>query len=157
MKTQPAPELEKLSVFLGDWTTQGTIHPGPWGEGGKFSWIESTRWMAGHFFLIGHWDYTMPDDMGGPGEELFIIGYDPHRRLYTFDAFSSHGLHQISMGQVHGNAWTWDSQATQDGKPVKQKMTMQFDSETTYALKLELSQDGETWQTFMEGQATKKL
>ncbi|HUO14057.1 MAG TPA: DUF1579 family protein [Verrucomicrobiae bacterium] len=153
---QPAAELLQLNVFLGDWETEGLIHPGPWGPGGKFSWTEHSEWMTGNFFLVGHWHFHMPADMGGPGEEIFIIGYDSHRRVYTFDAFSSHGLHQVSTGRVKGGIWIWDSDALQDGKRIRQRMMIEFLSPTSYTLKFEHSSDGRKWQLFMEGQAAKK-
>ena len=90
---KPGPEVAKLAYFVGKWATKGTILPGPWGAGGEFSWIESTKWMSGQFFVIGHWDFKMPAELGGDGEEMFVMGYDANRSIYTFDAFSSHGLH----------------------------------------------------------------
>ncbi|HKH99807.1 MAG TPA: DUF1579 family protein [Candidatus Sulfotelmatobacter sp.] len=162
MKTsvKPHSEVKKLSYFVGKWATKGTILPGPWGQGGKFSWTETTKWMKGRFFVIGRWDFKMPAALGGDGEEIFVMGYDARQNVYTFDAFSSQGLHQVSRGTVSGNTWTWTSESIQpvQGKmqPVQQKMTMQVLSPTSYTLKLELSYDGATWVTFMEGKAVKK-
>ena len=153
---QPAPEVAKLGYFVGKWTTKGKILPGPWGAGGEFSWAESTEWMSGGFFVVGHWDFQMPAELGGDGEEIFIMGYDTNRRAYSFDAFSSQGLHQVSKGTLTDDTWVWTSESIQNGKPVQQKMTMQVLSPTSYSLKFELSSDGTTWMTFMEGTATKK-
>ncbi|HTW58809.1 MAG TPA: DUF1579 family protein [Terriglobales bacterium] len=152
----PAPELAKLDYFVGDWTTEGSILPGPWGAGGKFSWTEHTQWMTGHFFLVGRWDFQMPAHLGGDGEELFVIGYDTRHSVYTFDAFSSQGLHQISQGRLTGDSWLWTSEGLQQGQPVQQRMTMQVLSPTTYNLRFEISNDGTIWKTFMEGKAVKK-
>jgi hypothetical protein len=98
----------------------------------------------------------MPDELGGHGEELFVMGYDANRNVYSFDAFSSQGLHQVSQGTLSGDLWTWTSESIQNGKPVQQKMTMEILSPSSYNLKFELSSDGATWMTFMEGKATKK-
>jgi hypothetical protein len=99
----------------------------------------------------------MPPDLGGDGEEIFIMGFDAGQNIYTFDAFSSQGQHQISRGTVSGDTWIWTSQAPQtDQKTKQQKMTMKILSPASYSLKFELSTDGETWMTFMEGKATKK-
>jgi uncharacterized protein DUF1579 len=153
---KPPAEVEKLSYFVGDWTTEGRIQPGPWGEGGKFSWTESTKWMAGRFFVIGHWHFHMPASLGGDGEEIFIMGYDPPAAAYTFDAFSSQGLHQVSKGRLEGDTWTWLSEGMQAGRPVQQRMTMQVLSPTSYKLKFEISTDGSNWALFMQGTATKQ-
>ena len=156
IKTAPSPELKKLACFVGKWVTRGTIPPGPWGAGGQFSWIENTKWMNGNFFLVGHWDFKMPAELGGDGEEIFVIGYDTNQKVYTFDAFSSQGLHQVSKGTVSGTTWTWNSESIQNGQPVRQKMTMQNVSPASYTLKFEISSDSKTWITFMEGKATKR-
>ena len=153
---KPAPEVAKLGYFVGKWTAKGTILAGPWGGGGEFGWSENTEWMSGKFFVIGHWDFQMPEELGGDGEEIFIMGYDTNRHVYSFDAFSSQGLHQVSKGTVDGDSWLWTSESIQNGKPVQQRMTMTVISPSSYSLKFELSSDGEEWLTFMEGKVTKK-
>jgi hypothetical protein len=153
---KPAPEVQKLDYFAGDWTVEGMIFPGPWGSGGKFGWTDKTKWMSGKFFVVGHWDFTMPTELGGDGEELFVMGYDTREKVYTFDAFSSQGLHQVSKGILNGDTWVWDSEGMQAGASVKQKMTMTMLSAMRYTLKFEISNDGENWTTFMEGTAAKK-
>jgi hypothetical protein len=151
---KPAPEVKKLGYFVGKWITTGTISAGPWGDGGKFSWGEVTAWMAGGFFIVGHWDFKMPRHLGGGGEELFVMGYDTDRAVYTFNAFSSQGLHQVSQGTVSGDRWTWTSQALYDGKKVDQRLTMRILSPNAYTQKFEICIDG-AWITFMDGQTTK--
>jgi hypothetical protein len=153
---KPGSEVKKLDYFVGAWTTKGRIAPGPWGAGGKFSWAETTKWMNGNFFLIGNWDFKMPPELGGHGQEIFLIGYDTEQNLYTFDAFSSQGRHQVSRGTVSGNTWTWTSESSSDDQKTKQKMTFKILSPTSYSLKFEVCMDGTTWVTFMEGQAKKK-
>jgi hypothetical protein len=152
----PSQEIQKLGYFVGKWRTAGTILPGPWGAGGKFSWNETTEWMTGNFFVIGHWDFTMPRDLGGNGEEIFVMGYDARQNHYTFDAFSSQGLHQVSKGTLTGDTWTWRSEAFSGGRTVQQKMTMKIASAKSYQLKFELSTNGTNWTTFMEGEAKRK-
>jgi Protein of unknown function (DUF1579) len=153
---QPAPQVAKLGYFVGKWKTKGRILAGPWGAGGEFGWTEDTKWMTGNFFVIGHWDFQMPADLGGDGEEIFVMGYDSIRGVYSFDAFSSQGLHQVSKGTLHGENWIWTSESVQNGKPVQQKMTMKVLSPASYDLKFEISSDGAEWMTFMEGKAAKK-
>jgi hypothetical protein len=153
---KPTPEVTKLGYFVGSWTVRGLIEPGPWGKGGKFSWTDTTRWMPGNFFVVGHWDFQMPRALGGDGEEIFVMGYDTAERVYTFDAFSSQGLHQISRGTFIDNAWIWTSRAIRDGQTVEQKMTMEILSPSSYRLTFEISTDGSTWMTFMKGRAAKK-
>src|SRR5580704_2323068 len=53
MAPKPGPELKKLDYFVGTWTAEGTIAPGPWGAGGKFSSTDTMEWMPGNFFVEG--------------------------------------------------------------------------------------------------------
>lgn len=157
---KPSPAVQKLGYFVGAWTTTGVIAEGPWGTGGKFRWRERTKWMSGNFFLVGYWNFQMPSALGGDGEEIFILGYDPQRKLYTFDAFSSQGLHQLSRGKLRGDTWIWSSEAPNTPrapqKKIQQKMTVKILSPKRYRLKFELSMNGGKWIKFMEGTAEKK-
>lgn len=154
-KPKPPAELSKLGYFVGRWNTEGVILPGEWGGGGYFSWTETTKWMAGGFFVVGQWKFKMPAALGGSGTELFVMGYDPGRRVYTFDAFSSQGLHQISTGTLRGGRWLWTSEGVQGGRRVRQRMTMRVLSRKRYTLTFEVSDEGKTWATFMKGLARK--
>jgi Protein of unknown function (DUF1579) len=150
----PAPELKQLDFMSGDWTTEGTINPGPGMPGGKFSSTSHAEWMQGNFFLVEHSDM----DMAGMGKmkELAILGYDPDRKVYTYTAFNSMGEAENSTGTVNGDTWTWTSDEHMAGTTMKGRFTMKVLSPTSYNMKFELSQDGSNWMTAMEGKATKK-
>jgi hypothetical protein len=98
----------------------------------------------------------MPADMGGDGEELFVIGFDTRQSVCNFDAFSSQGLTRFLKGTCRGDTWTWTSDGAPDGPPVRLKMTMRILSRTGYTLAFEVSTDGTTWLPFMPGKARKK-
>jgi Protein of unknown function (DUF1579) len=153
--TPPSPEVGKLDYFVGTWRVEGTIASGPWGPGGDFSWTDTTKWMRGNFFVIGHWDFKTPPELGGDGEEIFIMGYDTSRKVYSFDAFSSQGRRQVSQGTHDGKVWTWTSQAIYGEQKVKQRMVLKILSLTSYELIFEVSSDGVNWTRFMEGTALK--
>jgi Protein of unknown function (DUF1579) len=155
-RLKPAPEVSQLAYFVGDWIAEGIIEDGPWGAGGEFAWSEATSWMTGGFFIVGHWDFQMPDHLGGGGEELFVMGYDVLQKAYSFTAFSSQGLHLVSRGTLNGNTWTWESEAIHEGRPRQQKMTIEMLSANTYTMKFEICDDGAHWMTFMRGQARRK-
>jgi hypothetical protein len=156
MDTKPGPEVKKLDYFVGTWTTEGTVAQGPWGAGGKFSSTNTTEWMPGNFFIVGHSDSKMPAEVGGDSKEISYIGYDVNQNTYTFDSFSSQGRHEVSKGSVTGDTWLWTSEANYGGQDIKQKMTIKILSPTSHSIKFEISLDGTTWMTFMEGKATKK-
>ena len=156
MGVPPGPELKKLDYFVGSWTTEGTVAPGPWGMGGKFSASGSWEWMQGNFFLQGHADFQMPPEVGGNGKDVMFMGYDTDQNTYTHDSFNSMGRHQASKGTLSGDTWTWTSSANYAGQDIQQNMTMKVLSPTSYTVKFEISLDGKNWMTFMDGKATKK-
>lgn len=156
MDTTPGPEVKKLDIFAGTWTFDATVGQGPWGAGGKFTSTGTNEWMPGNFFLVGHSDSKMPPELGGDSKETSYMGYDTDQNVYTHDVFSSQGHHTVSKGTVSGDTWLWTSTATYGGQEIKQKMTIKILSPTSHSIKFEISIDGTTWMTFMEGKATKK-
>ena len=156
MAPKPSPEVKKLDYFVGSWTTDATIAPGPWGNGGKFTATGTTEWMDGSFFVVTHSDFKMPPELGGDGKELSLMGYDTQQNTYVYEGFNSQGNHESSKGSVSGDTWTWTSEANYGGQDVKQKLTMKVLSPTSYSVKFEVSTDGTTWLPFFEGKATKK-
>jgi len=156
MAPKPGPETKKLEYFLGTWTTEGTVAQGPWGMGGKFTSTDTTEWMDGNYFVMSHSDFKMPPELGGDGKETSVMGYDTEQNTYFYEGFNSQGRHESSKGTVSGDTWTWTSEANYDGQDVKQRSTMKILSPTSFNMKFEVSMDGTTWNTFMEGKATKK-
>jgi hypothetical protein len=156
MAPKPGPEVKKLDYFVGSWTVDGTIGPGPWGSGGKFSSTDTSEWMPGNFFVEGRSDFKMPPEIGGDGKAIAFMGYDTDANLYTYDEFNSQGRHETSKGTVSGDIWTWTTTQNYGGQEVKQKMTMKVLSPASYTVKFEISLDGTTWMTFMDAKATKK-
>lgn len=156
MPDKPGPEVKKLDYFVGTWNVAGTIAPGPWGAGGKFSSTNTTDWMAGGFFLESHSDFKMPPELGGDGKATAFMGYDTDANGYTYDAFNSQGRREVSKGTVSGDTWTWTSSQNYSGQEIKQKTTMKVLSPASYTFKLEISMDGTNWTTFMDVKATKK-
>lgn len=156
MDSKPGPELKKLDAFVGTWTTEGMVSQGPWGAGGKFTSTNTSEWMGGSFFLVGNSDFKMPPEIGGDGKETVYMGYDTNENTYTFDSFSTQGRHNVSKGSVAGDTWLWTSSANYGGQDIKQRITIKILSPTSHTMKFEISMDGTTWMTFMEGKATKK-
>jgi Protein of unknown function (DUF1579) len=151
-----APELKKLDYFVGTWSTEGTISPGPWGAGGKITSTNTTDWMTGNFFLVRHSDVRMPAELGGDSTTTAYMGYDAARNVYTYDEFNSNGRRNISQGTLSGDTWTWTSSQNYNGQEVQQKLTLKTVSPTLYNLKFEVSIDGTNWMPFMDAKITKK-
>lgn len=151
-KPKPAPELKKLEYFAGTWTTEGTIKPGPMGPGGTFTGTNRVRWMEGAFFLVTNSEFS---GAMGKGAETAYMGYDSNDKMYTYDSFNTLGEADHAKGNVSGDTWTWQSETRMGGQSMKGRLTMKVLSPTAYDFKFELSPDGTTWTTALEGKATK--
>lgn len=147
----PGPEQKRLQYFVGTWTSEYNLKPGPMGPGGKMINTDRSQLMPGGFFVITH-----TDGKGAMGEltELAVMGYDAKTRTYTYDAYNNFGEAAHFAGTVQGDTWTWMSESKVGGKPTKMRFTVKEVSPTMYTIKFEMSSDG-SWTTVMEGKATK--
>ena len=152
----PAPELKKLDFLAGHWTAEGTMTPPgpPTTPATKWTMTTKAEWLEGSHFLVEHSD----GDLGPMGKitELAVMGFDRDRKIYTYNAFSSLGEAESATGTLDGDTWTWLSDEHRNGAAFKGRYTMKVLSPTSYTMKFEMSQDGASWATVMEGKATKK-
>jgi Protein of unknown function (DUF1579) len=148
----PAPELKKLDALVGTWNSEGDLKPGPMGPGGKMTMAEKYKWMPGGFFLVLHTTFKS-DMMDGSGTSF--MGYNSDDKQYTYDEFDSMGERAHSTGAVDGDTWTWSGEEKMGGRMMKNHFIMKMVSPTAYSYKYEVSQDGTTWTTVMDGKATK--
>ena|SRR5215467_996905 len=151
---KPGPELKKLDYFIGNWKSDGEMKPGPFGPGGKMAMTEKVSWMDGNFFAVINSNY----DAGtmGKGTGVAYMGYNTEDKVYTYDEYNSQGEAEHSKGTVEGDTWTWTSDDKMNGMAFKSRFTMKILSPTAYTFKFEMSQDGTTWNTMMEGKAVKQ-
>src|SRR5215472_9136465 len=96
---KPAPELAKLDYLAGNWISDGDLKPGPMGPGGKVSSTDEAHWMEGKFFLV------MQSKFGGAmgsGSSTSYFGYNPDKKVYTYNEFNSMGQAEYSEGTING-------------------------------------------------------
>jgi uncharacterized protein DUF1579 len=149
---KPGPEHKKLDIFVGSWTLDGDMKPGPMGPGGKVEEKEKCEWMEGGSYLICHFDYKSPM---GNGVGLSVMGYSNDDKAYTYREFTSDGEFTDSRGQIDGDTWTWTSDEKMGTMTMKGRFTIKFTSATSYNFGFEMSQDGTKWMNMMDGKATK--
>jgi Protein of unknown function (DUF1579) len=149
---KPGAEYKKLDVFAGSWTLDGDLKPGAMGPGGKMTESEKCEWMDGGFFLVCHTDFKSGM---GDGVGLAVMGYSNENKSYTYREFNSWGEFDDSKGSVDGDTWTWTSDEKVRDKTVKGRFTTKMTSPTAYDFSFEMSPDGTTWTTVMDGKATK--
>ena len=150
---KPGPEVKKLNYFVGHWTSEGDMKPGPMGPGGKFTLQENSEWMDGGYFVVIHSKYSgggMPD-----GTSTAYMGYDTQGKVYTYDEFNSSGEHAHSTGNLDGDNFVWMSDMKMGAQTMKGRFSMKLMPPNAYAYKFEVSPDGKAWSLVMDGKDTK--
>ena len=150
---KPGPEVKKLNVFVGKWSSAGEMKPGLMGPGGKFSGIDNCEMVSGGFGVLCH--STM--DMGamGKGLEVGIHGYDADKKEYVYSAVGSDGSMTLARGQVTGDTWTWTAEGKIGDKVMKQRYSIKWTSKDAYEFKFDAGPDANSMQTVMEGKETR--
>jgi len=149
---KPAPELKNVDYFAGTWKMEGTMKPGPMGPGGAMTETETNKWMDGNFFLVCNSDFK---SSMGDGTGISMIGYDSDKKVYTYDEYNSMGEAEHSTGTLDGSTWTWTSDEHMNGMTMHGRFIIKELSPTSYTFNFDMSQDGTTWNTVMDGKATK--
>jgi len=150
---KPAPELKRLDYFVGTWAAEGEFKPGPLGAGGKFTGTNRVAWMDGGFFLVTQSEFS---GAMGKGTETAYMGWDGDERIYTYDSFNSMGEADHAKGSLDGDTWTWRSETRIGAQTMKGRLTLKMRSASAYDFRFEMSSDGKTWTTVLEGKDTKK-
>ncbi|MGO9862440.1 MAG: DUF1579 family protein [Terriglobales bacterium] len=150
---KPGPEQQKLNYFVGNWTSEGDLKPGPMGPGGKVTSNDDNQWMDGGFFVVFHATFKITGMGGGTG--LAFMGYDPQEKVYTYDEFNSMGEATHSKGTFDGDTWSWANDMKMGPQTMKARYSMKIVSPTSYTFKFEVSPDGTNWTLVMDGKATK--
>jgi len=96
-----------MGYFAGDWKLEGTMKVSPTAPGGAFTSTEHSEWVPGSFFVETH--SSMKSPMGNI-RGVRVMEYNPADKVYTDNAYNSLGEHQVALGHVQGNTWTWTSE-----------------------------------------------
>lgn len=148
----PGPEQKRLGYFAGEWTGEADMKESPFGPAGKMTSTDRNEWFPGGFFLVLHSE--MKGAMGD-GKGLALMGYNAEEKVYTYYAINNLGMAESAKGTVAGNTWTWTSEAKMGGKMIKGRFIIKELSPTSYNFTWEISPDGQTWSTVMQGKTTK--
>jgi hypothetical protein len=153
-QAKPGPEHEKLGYFVGKWTSQGEMKPGPFGPGGKMTMTETCDWFEGKFVVVCHSQGISPM---GPAKGIAIMSYSTEEKVYTYYAADSMGMSMATVprGTVQGDTWTYTDESTMGGQKVKSRFTMKVQSPTAYTFAWEMQGPDGKWTTMMDGKATK--
>jgi hypothetical protein len=149
---RPGPEVEKLSYFIGAWTSTGHIRPSPLGDGGDTKGRQSCGWMPGKFFVGCMIQSESP--MGRVQTEG-IMGWDPDKKVYSWTSFDSMGRRELATGTFENGVWTWSGETKLGDKMMKTRYVISDTTPEGYAVRWETSSDGKDWKSMMESKVTK--
>jgi hypothetical protein len=153
-QTKPGPEHKRLGFFVGKWTAQGEMKPGPMGPGGKITSTDTCEWFEGQYSVICRYEGTGPT---GPSKGIGIIGYNPEQKVYTYYGVDNTSMNMASVpkGTVKGDTWTYTDEGTMGGQKFKTRVTIREVSATEQTFKMEMQGPDGKWAPVMESRSTK--
>jgi hypothetical protein len=144
------PQHQRMSFFLGDWTASGTSKISPKSPGAPFTLKEHGEWVTDGYFL--ETKTSMKGAMGAVNSQR-VMGYNVEDNTYTYNVYNSLGEHQVAIGHLNGNTWTWASAEKLNGITVKGRYTVVETGPNTFTFKSEVADPKGGWVTVMEGKA----
>ena len=144
------PQHQRMSFFLGDWTASGTSKISPKGHAAPFTLKEHGDWVTDGYFL--ETKTSIKSDLGTVNS-VRMMGYNVEDKVYTYNVYNSLGEHQLALGHLTGNTWTWDSAEKLNGVTVKGRYTVVETGPDTFTFKSEVADPKGGWVTVMEGKA----
>jgi Protein of unknown function (DUF1579) len=151
---KPGPEHQRLAYFVGNWTSEGELRPGPFGPGGKMSSTDTCEWFEGRFAVICRGEGKSPM---GPIRNLGILSYSPEEKVYAYYGVDNSGMimSTVAKGTVQGDTWTYTDESLMGGKKVKSRVTLKEVSPTSYTFTMDMMGDDGKWVSMMESKQTK--
>mgnify|MGYP003580399889 CR=1 FL=1 len=150
---KPTDRHAKLKALEGTWVGEEKIHPSPWDpKGGPAMGRAETKTDMDGFYVVT--DYVQERDGKTCYKGHGVFGYEPGTNTYTMHWFDSMGF---PSGDPAKGTWEGNRLTFQKASPMGQgRYIYDFEGEGKYRFKIENSQDGKQWSTFMEGMYTRK-
>jgi hypothetical protein len=151
---KPGPEHARLGYFVGKWTAEGEMKPGPMGPGGKIKSTDTCEWFEGRFSVICRSEGTTPM---GASKSIGILGYSPEQKVYTYYGVDNTNMTMASVpkGTIQGDTWTYNDEGTMGGQKFKTRVTIKEVSPTAYTFRMEMQGPDGKWMPMMESKNTK--
>lgn len=151
---KPGPEHKRLAFYVGKWSTEGEVKPGPMGPGGKTKSTDTCEWFEGQFSVICRYEGTGPM---GPSKGVGIIGYNTEEKVYTYYGVDNTSMNMASVpkGTVRGDTWTYTDEGTMGGKTYKSRVIIKEVSPTQQSFRMEMQGPDGKWIPLMESKSTK--
>lgn len=151
---QPGPEHQRLGFFVGKWTVEGEMKPGPMGPGGKMTSSDTCEWFDGRFSVICRSEGTGPF---GPSKNLGILGYSAEEKVYTYYGVDNTNMTMASVpkGTVQGDTWTYTDESMMGGQKMKSRVIIKELSPSRYSFTMDVQGPDGKWLPLMESTSAK--
>lgn len=151
---KPGAEHKKLGYFVGKWTHEGEMKPGPMGPGGKATWTETCEWFEGGFAVVCRSEGKGPM---GPMKGIGIMSYSTEEKVYTYAGTDNSGMTMTTVpkGTVSGDTWTFTDESMMGGQKVKIRVTVKQISPTEQTFLMEMEGPDGKWMPMMESKGKK--
>jgi hypothetical protein len=151
---KPGPEHAKLGYFVGKWTSEGQMKPGPMGPGGKITGADTCEWFEGRFSVVCRSEGKSPM---GPMKSLGIMSYNPEEKVYLYYGTDNTGMTMANAakGTVQGDTWTYTDESMMGGQKMKSRVTIKELSPTSYTFTMDMQGPDGKWVPMMESKVTK--
>ena len=149
--TKPTKGHQKLDKLVGAWKGKEKMHPSPWDPKGGTAdaSIENRKALDG---LIVIHDYEQRRDGKVSFQGHGVFSFDAEREIYSMHWFDSMGMPANEFrGKLEGDVLTLTNQTPQG----QSRAVYDLSGKDAYKFKMDVSQDGKQWKTFMEGSYTK--
>jgi hypothetical protein len=141
-----AIDTKALSIFVGEWRTEGEQLAGPIGEAAKVTATQRYEWLQGESFLIHRFDGHVGTSAASCIE---IIGCDRETGNCRAHTFYNNGLVNVWDVERNDLQWLLAGDWNMGGKSMKVRCTISFaDAASTMHSRWEHSSDGARWQAF---------
>jgi hypothetical protein len=150
---QAAAGLTALEPLVGKWHTEGQQHEGPLGPAAPFAAVEVFEWLDGGQFLI----HRLDGHFGGQAAACIeVLGKREDGQLFA-QTFYNDGRRNDWVITEEGATLVWSGVwSTTHASSVRVRYTVSFeDVGNTLVGKWEQSNDGQTWQVFIDARGTK--
>jgi hypothetical protein len=144
---KPTDAHKKLERLAGRWKGEEKIHPSPWEpKGGMAIARINNRTALDGFSVIQDYEQERNGAVNFRGHGVFT--YDPTQQCYIMHWWDTMGMPMSEYkGNFEGNVLTLSSKNPQG----LSRAVFDLHKEGKYTFKMEGSQDGKLWHTFMEG------
>lgn len=142
MPEGPPPELKKLEILLGSWTSNDHMFESPFGPESNSTGKTTCKWVFNGMHLEGNHEFEMA---GKPMYGRSTWGWDPERKQYQIvwvdgtapSAIVYNGAFSSDNTLVFYSTYMWQ------GKAVSEKLTYTFPDPDSYVFTMDSDMSGE--------------